>query len=49
MPSQQSLAHVDALETLYRESVTALRTALSRYLSMKPDAVDAAYIRQMIS
>ena len=25
------------------------RTALSRYLSMKPDAVDAAYIRQMIS
>jgi predicted Zn-dependent protease len=25
------------------------RSALSRYLSMKPDAVDAAYIRQMIS
>ena len=25
------------------------RSALSRYLSMKPDAADAAYIRQMIS
>jgi AMP nucleosidase len=33
MPSQQSLAHVDALETLYRESVSALRTALSRYIA----------------
>ena len=33
MPSRESLAHVDALETLYRESVTALRAALSRYIT----------------
>jgi len=44
MPSQQSLAHVDALETLYRESVTALRTALSRYIAHgeHPDAAARA-------
>ena len=35
---------------LRRQGRTAeARSALSRYLSMKPDAVDAAYIRQMIS
>jgi AMP nucleosidase len=33
MPSQQSLSHVDMLETLYRESVVALRGALSRYIA----------------
>jgi AMP nucleosidase len=33
MPSAASLAHVDALEALYRESVTALRAALSRYIA----------------
>jgi AMP nucleosidase len=33
MPSQQSLAHVDALEALYRESVAMLRGALSRYIA----------------
>ena len=33
MPSAQSLAHVDALEALYRESVVSLRTALSRYIA----------------
>ena len=32
MPSQQSLAYIDALDALYRESVTALRGALSRYI-----------------
>jgi AMP nucleosidase len=39
MPTAASLAHVDALETLYRESVAALRTALARYISSgeRPD------------
>ena len=39
MPSQQSLAYVDILETLYRESVVALRGALSRYITKgeRPD------------
>ena len=32
MPSAESLAHVDALEGIYRQSVGALRTALSRYI-----------------
>jgi beta-barrel assembly-enhancing protease len=36
--------------SLIKQGRTAeARRALSRYLSMKPDAVDAAYIRQMIS
>jgi len=36
--------------SLIKQGRTAeARSALSRYLSMKPDAVDAAYIRQMIS
>jgi len=39
MPSQQSLAYVDALDALYRESVSALRGALSRYIASgeRPD------------
>jgi len=39
MPSKQSLAHVDQLDTLYRESVSALRAALSRYITSgeRPD------------
>lgn len=39
MPSKQSLAHVDQLDTLYRESVRALRAALSRYITSgeRPD------------
>ena len=39
MPSQQSLAYVDALYALYRESVSALRGALSRYIASgeRPD------------
>jgi len=39
MPSPQSLAHVDALDALYRESVSALRAALSRYITSgeRPD------------
>jgi AMP nucleosidase len=39
MPSKQSLAHVDQLDALYRESVSALRAALSRYIASgeRPD------------
>ncbi len=39
MPSQQSLAYVDQLETLYRESVAALRSALAHYIACgeRPD------------
>jgi AMP nucleosidase len=39
MPSRQSLAHIDALESLYRESVAALRAALSHYIAngARPD------------
>ena len=33
MPSSESITHVDRLEALYRESVVALRTALSRYIA----------------
>jgi AMP nucleosidase len=39
MPSKQSLAHVDQLDALYREAVSALRAALSRYITSgeRPD------------
>ena len=39
MPSKQSLAYVDQLDALYRESVSALRAALSRYITAgeRPD------------
>ncbi|UAK23550.1 AMP nucleosidase [Sphingomonas nostoxanthinifaciens] len=39
MPSAASLAHVDALDALYRESVANLRTALSAYIATgtRPD------------
>ncbi|HWI85074.1 MAG TPA: AMP nucleosidase, partial [Sphingomonas sp.] len=39
MPSPRSLAHVDALEALYRDSVTMLRGALSLYIAsgQRPD------------
>jgi AMP nucleosidase len=44
MATPASLAHVDALETIHRESANALRAALSRYLAdgERPDPADRA-------